>query len=146
MSNLVGAVLVLGAAVCAATAHAGTPPGTFAGCPTGLQSPPPNYAATARHAAGLFLTTTYTQWNRQHHWGIKLEGAQVGAPVRTQKWLPSGWIKSECGVAAWQRSVAVPIRFPAMEYPNPKGPCDACAHTTFLLGDTAHGWKVWGSY
>ncbi|HJX53437.1 MAG TPA: hypothetical protein VJ801_11790, partial [Polyangia bacterium] len=61
-------------------------------------------------------------------------------------WLPSGWIKTECGNGVWQRSVGVSVRFPAMEYPNPKGPCNDCAHVTLLLGKTRHGWVTWGNY
>lgn len=146
MSKLVGVAAVLAAAALAATARAGTPPGTFAGCPTGLEPVPASYAVTARRAAQTFLTTTYARWDRQRHWGTRLQGAEIGTPIRVTQWLPSGWIKSECGLATWRRSVAIPIRFPAMEYPNPKGPCNACAHVTFLLGDTARGWQIWGNY
>lgn len=77
---------------------------------------------------------------------MRLAGAQVGQPFFTRKWLPSGWIRTECGVKVWQRSVAVGVRFPAMEYPNPKGPCNDCAHVTLLLGKTRHRWVVWGNY
>ena len=142
---LLAAVAAL--ALCAAgTSAAGKPAGTFTGCPSGLVAVPAGYAAQARHAATVFLTTTYAAWNRERHWKLRLAGAEVGTPLRVTQWLPSGWIKSECGTTVWSRSVAVPIRFPAMEYPNPKGPCNACAHVTFLLGRTAARWVVWGNY
>jgi hypothetical protein len=46
---------------------------------------PTAYKTTARHAATIFLTTTYAKWDRVRHWGIKLAGAQLGQPflVRT---------------------------------------------------------------
>jgi hypothetical protein len=78
--------------------------------------------------------------------GHEARGARVGIPFPVRHWLPSGWIKTECGNQVWQRSVGVGVRFPAMEYPNPKGPCNACAHVTLLLGKTDHSWVTWGNY
>jgi hypothetical protein len=60
--------------------------------------------------------------------------------------LPSGWIREECGKRVWLRSVAVGVGFPAMEYPNPVGPCNSCAHVVLLLGKTRGGWVTWGNY
>jgi hypothetical protein len=138
MSKLVGLAVALSAAALAATAHAGNPPGTFAGCPAGLRPVPANYAPAARRVALRFALA--------HPRGMRLRGAHATQAIRVTHWLPSGWIKSECGLAVWRRSVAVNVVFPAMEYPNPKGPCNDCAHLVYLLGDTAHGWKVWGDY
>lgn len=95
----------------------------------------------------MFVKTTYATWNRERHWGLKLAGAQVGEPFLVRHWLPSGWIKTECGLAVWQGSIGVNVTFPAMEYPNPNGPCNACGHLVLLLGTTARdSWRVWGSY
>lgn len=132
-------------AVALAATH-GKPVGTFNGCPAGLQPLPSKYKTASRHAAIVFLTTTYATWNKERHWGMMLKGAQVGEPFLVRHWLPSGWIKTECGNEVWRRSVGVSVRFPAMEYPNPKGPCNACAHVTLLLGETRHGWMTWGNY
>lgn len=125
---------------------AAKPVGTFNGCPTGLLPVPAGYRIQARRAAAVFLHTTYARWNRVHHWGIRLAGAEVGTPVLVRHWLPSGWIEEECGKRVWLRSVVVGIGFPAMEYPNPVGPCNACAHVAFLLGRTSGGWIAWGNY
>jgi hypothetical protein len=142
---LAGVVVAMACAV-ALGAAAGKPVGTFNGCPAGLEPVPTTYKSTARDAATVFLRTTYARWDRERHWGIKLAGAQVGRPFLVQHWLPSGWIKSECGTSVWRRSVGVSVSFPAMEYPNPKGPCNACSHVTLLLGKTQHGWATWGNY
>jgi hypothetical protein len=61
--------------------------------------------------------------------------------------VPSGWIKSECGLAVWQRSLAVSVYFPAMDPPhNPIGHRDDCAHIIFLASKTILGWTDWGNY
>jgi len=140
-----GAVGLVVSAV-ALAASPGKPFGTFSGCPVGLLPPPATYEPAARHAASVFLTTTYAKWNTERHWGMKLAGAEVGEPFLVRNWLPSGWIKTECGRGVWQRSVGVTVGFPAMEYPNPEGPCADCAHVTLLLGKTRHGWVTWGNY
>jgi hypothetical protein len=119
---------------------------TFNGCPRGLEALPANWQPQARIEAREFLTTTYATWNRERHWGLRLAGAQEGTPFLVRHWLPSGWIKSECGRIVWARSVGVTFVFPAMEYPNPKGPCNACAHVTLLLGKTPTRWVTWGNY
>ena len=144
---LLAGILIAGT-VCAVAlgSPTGKPDGTFNGCPARLRPLPKTFQPTARHAATIFLATTYAKWNREKHWGIKLADAQVGQPFLVRHWLPSGWIKTECGTRVWERSVGVSVRFPAMEYPNPKGPCNACAHVTLLLGRTQHGWVTWGNY
>ena len=142
------ALLVAGAtAVGEAPGGSATKPaGTYNGCPTGLLRVPATYRTEGRRAATAFLHTTYARWNRLHHWGIRLAGAQIGSPILVRHWFPSGWIKDECGQTVWLRSVAVGVGFPAMEYPNPIGPCNACAHIVFLLGKTRRGWITWGNY
>jgi hypothetical protein len=137
------------AATACAAALAGTdgkPVGTFNGCPVGLQPLSTTYKPAARHAATVFLTTTYAMWNKERHWGMRMAGAQVGEPFFVRHWLPSGWIKAECGNKVWRRSLGVNVGFPAMEYPNPLGPCNDCAHVTLLLGKTQRGWVTWGNY
>ena len=143
----VGAMLAAAAvsAFVVASAIAAVPAGTFAGCPRGLLSPPPSYRAQARRVTTRFLHTTYARWNVIHHWRTRLAGAQVGTPSLVRHWLPSGWVREECGKTVWLRSVVVGVGLPAMEYPNPIGPCADCAHVTFLLGETRHGWTVWGN-
>lgn len=142
------AVLAIALVGCGAAlaAGGGKPVGTFAGCPRGLQPLAANWQPTARRAALTFLNTTYATWSRQRHWGLRLAGAKENTPFLVRHWLPSGWIKSECGLVVWKRSVGVTFEFPAMEYPNPRGPCNACAHVTLLFGDTKHGWIAWGNH
>lgn len=127
----------------------GTPVGTFSGCPVGLLPLPPpvtHYSATARGVALHFLDTSYAAMNRSHGSPLKLSHATTGRVLFVSRWLPSGWVKQECGMTTWQRSLVVAIRLPAMEYPNPKGPCNDCARVSFLLGKTNAGWTVWGRY
>ena len=151
LSVLGGLALVVLAAtiassVAAAGAVGGKPVGTFNGCPRSLQTLPALWRPQARAEARKFLTTTYATWNRERHWGLRLAGAEEGPPFLVRHWLPSGWIKTECGQTVWARSVGVTFVFPAMEYPNPKGPCNDCAHVTLLLGKTPTGWLTWGNY
>jgi hypothetical protein len=148
------APLVLGvvvAAIAVGSAAASSPKrptGTFHGCPSGLVAlPTPTvWRPKTRRAALHFLLTTYARWNRQHHWRLRLHGATAEHPLLASRWLPSGWITSECGATTRKRSIAVPIRLPAMESANPRGPCNACARLTLLLGLTRHGWVTWGQY
>jgi hypothetical protein len=143
---LVSASFAAGAAVASAD---GRPAGTFRGCPSGLVALPASgtsWRPEARQAGLHFLRTTYARWNRQRHWRLRLRGATAGSPLLASRWLPSGWIKSECGATTRQRSVVVPIHLPAMEYPNPIGPCGDCARVTLLLGLTRSGWIAWGQY
>jgi len=143
---LAGGVVATITCAAALAATPQNPVGPFSGCPGGLQPLSTTYKAAARHEAIVFLATTYAKWNTQRRWGMRLAGTQVGEPFLVLRWLPSGWIKTECGNDVWRRSVAVRIRFPAMEYPNPKGPCNACAQLTLLLGKTHQGWVTWGNY
>ena len=70
----------------------------------------------------------------------ELAGARVRFMIFVRDWLPSGWIKSECGVAVWRNSVAVDVYFPRLDKPhNPVGHCNACAHLTFLAALTRGG-------
>jgi hypothetical protein len=137
-------VSMSGAAV---ATQAAKPYGTFNGCPVGLLPLPSartSYVAPARRVALRFLKTTFASMNRRHHWHLKLADANVRSVVPVPHWLPSGWIRSECGARVWQRSLAVGIWFPAMDYANPKGSCADCDHVTLLLGRTDRGWVVWG--
>jgi hypothetical protein len=119
----------------------GNPTGTFRGCPVGLEPLPTDatrWQPGARAAAHVFLTTTFARWNRQRHWRMKLAGAQERMLLPVRKWIPSGWVKRECGRTVWDRSVMVDFDLPAM------GPCESCAHVVFLLGKTRRGWITWG--
>jgi hypothetical protein len=122
--------------------------GTFNGCPAQLQSlgARAQWQPAARHSAMTFLKTTYTRWNKARHWGLRLAGAKEGTPFLVRHWLPSGWIRNECGAMVWHRSVGVTFGLPAMEYANPKGPCGDCASVTLLLGKTRGGWTIWGQH
>jgi hypothetical protein len=63
-----------------------------------------------------------------------------------RQWLPSGWIKQECGLTVWRRSIAVAVYFPRLEKPhNPIGDCNACAVLTFIAARTGD-WTVWARY
>lgn len=148
MAPMLCALFIVGAAGVgqALSGSAAKPAGTYNGCPIGLVPVPAAYRTEGRRAAATFLHTTYARWDRLHHWGVRPAGAQIGSPILVRHWLPSGWVKEECGQTVWLRSVAVGIRFPAMEYPNPIGPCNACAHIVLLLGRTRRGWIIWGNY
>lgn len=64
-----------------------------------------------------------------------------------RSWLPSGWIKSECGATVWERSLAVAVYLPALDLPhNPVGRCGDCDHLTFIASRVRDGWTVWGVY
>ena len=64
-----------------------------------------------------------------------------------RRWLPSDWIKQECGLTVWRRSVAVAVYFPRLDKPhNPIGHCNACAVLTFIAARTLGGWTVWARY
>ena len=105
------------------------------------------YSPTARTVVLRFLDTTYRQMARTNHWPVKLAGARPTHVLLVRRWLPSGWIKNECGVAVWQRSIAVNVYFPAMDPThNPIRHCGDCAHIIFLASKTTHGWTVWGNY
>ena len=113
-------------------------PGTFHGCPRGVLPIPTPYLAAVDRAVLRFVR-------------VKHAGDGVGAyGVDTRlvrRWLPSGWIKDECGRVVWERSVAVTIFFPKLDLGhNPVGRCNACAHLTYIAARTERGWTVWGNY
>jgi hypothetical protein len=143
---------VMAACVCASAtgSTAATPSGTFSGCPRHplpLPASAAAYASDARKAALRFVHGDYLRLARTHHWHLKVAGARTTRVLRVRHWLPSGWIKSECGLAVWRRSLAVGVYFPAMDPPhNPLGHCNDCAGVTFLLSKRASGWTVWGNY
>lgn len=144
--------LVLVAACTTATASfAGSrPPGTFNGCPRGtlpLTEPATGYAPTVDTVVLRFIHTSYLRETRSHEPKAKLARAKITGVILVRHWLPSGWIKSECGQVVWLRSLAVTIYFPAMNPPhNPVGSCNACAHVVLLTSRTRRGWTVWGIY
>lgn len=146
LALLVAIFVATGAAT---TSAAGRPAGTFHGCPDGLVALPASaslWRAQARQAGLHFLRTTYARWDRQRHWRLRLRGATAGRPFLASRWLPSGWIKTECGSTTRGRAVVLPIDLPAMRYPNPVAPCGDCAGVRLLLGLTRHGWMAWGQY
>jgi hypothetical protein len=123
-------------------AAAGKPPGTFAGCPQATLPLPDAASAYAGAARAVVL-----RFVRAHPLRMKTAGATAGAVQLVRRWLPSGWIKSECGLRVWKRSLVVGVYYPAMDPPhNPIGHCNACARIRFLLSRTASGWLVWGLY
>jgi hypothetical protein len=143
--------------VCALAASASAapvtsaPPGTFDGCPRGAEAlllAAGVYAPAIDLAVRRFLTGPYLQMARRHPgWSTKIRGARVLGVTLVRDWLPSGWIKSECGGSVWDRSVAAHTYFPQLDLPhNPVGRCNDCDHVTYLLSRTASGWTVWGSY
>jgi hypothetical protein len=78
---------------------------------------------------------------------MTIAGARARRVLLVRNWLPSGWVKHECGLAVWQRSVVVAVYYPAMDPPrNPIGHCDACATIEFLVSRTRRGWLVWGEF
>ena len=84
---------------------------------------------------------------RRHPLGMKLAGARANGVLLVRHWLPSGWVKTECGLRVWQRSLVVGVYYPAMDPPqNPIGHCGDCARIRFLIAKTARGWLVWGRF
>jgi hypothetical protein len=132
----------------AASASAAVPIGTFAGCPRSPQPLPPrlaSYEPQVRAAVLAFVRTDFLKYAQSS--AAQLADARVRSVILVRRWLPSGWIRTECGVAAWRRSVAVDVYFPHLDRPhNPVGHCNACAHLTFIAARTARGWSVWGRY
>lgn len=137
------AVALAGCALFAATAHASPPPGTFAGCPRGVTTLPPTTRGV-ESAVLQFVRTSLTKMTARPQ---DLTGARVRSIFRVTHWLPSGWIKSECGVHLWRSSIGVDVYFPRLDKPhNPVGRCNDCAHLVLLLAHTRAGWTVWGRY
>jgi hypothetical protein len=130
------------------TARAGVPSGTFSGCPHNVRPLPArplsSYAPAVRKAVQQFVRTSFVHISRTP---AKLVGARTTTAFLVTNWLPSGWIKSECGSRVWQRSVGVGVYFPAMDPAhNPVGHCNDCARIIFLTSRTLGGWTVWGDY
>lgn len=126
------------------TATTATPAGTFGGCPRGtlpLTGTLASYAPEARTRVLSFVRT------RASRLKLKVDGARANRVLRVSAWLPSGWIKSECGLLLWKRSLAVSVFFPAMDSAhNPVGRCADCASITYLIAKLPRGWVVWGNY
>jgi hypothetical protein len=138
-------LLVLGVAcalLASGAALAGPPSGTFAGCPHGalpLPGPASAYAAATR--------TVVLRLVHAHPSHAKTAGATTDFVQLVRQWQPSGWIKSECGLRVWNRSLVVGVYYPAMDPPhNPVGRCNDCARIRFILSKTQRGWLVWGFY
>lgn len=145
----VAVVALTGAASGAALAmSSGVPWGTFDGCPRDVRPLPARplatYAPTVRNLVLQFVRTSFTHIARTP---VKVAGARTTHVFLVRNWLPSGWIKRECGTTVWQRSVGVVVYFPALDPPhNPVGHCNDCAVTTFFANRTRLGWAVWGDY
>ena len=140
-------VLTLGFLASGVSGFAGTmatPAGTFAGCPRGplpLTGALASYAPAARTRVLSFVRARAIQLK------LKVGGARANRVLRVSTWLPSGWIKSECGLLDWKRSLAVGVFFPTMDPAhNPVGRCASCASITYLIAKLPRGWVVWGNY
>jgi hypothetical protein len=124
------------------------PPGTFDGCPsaiTALSQPASSYAPVVSREVLRFIRTT--RFRLMSSSRARQAGAQVTSVFLVRTWLPSGWVKSECGKLVWRNSVGVTVYFPLLNLPhNPVGRCDACDHVIVLTSNTRRGWTVWGSY
>jgi hypothetical protein len=121
---------------------AGKPSGTFAGCPHATL-PLPNAASAYAGAARAIVL----RFVRTHPLRMQTAGARADGVLLVRHWLPSGWVRSECGLRVWQRSLVVGVYYPAMDPPhNPIGHCNACARISFLLSRTPGGWLVWGLF
>jgi hypothetical protein len=145
--------LLLFAAVVASSASArtvgGVPAvGTFSGCPRDtrpLPGPLSSFERPLRITVLQFVRTSFPKVAQTPP--SKLAGALIRSLTLVRNWLPSGWIKRECGLLVWRNSVAVDVYFPRLDPPhNPVGHCNACAHVTFLAARTFGGWTVWGRY
>jgi len=148
---MVGLVIfaMLAASATRAQATAVVPPvGTFSGCPRDARpfpGPLDSFERPLRIAVLQFVRTSFPKLVRTPP--SQLVGARVRSVILVRNWLPSGWIKSECGLRVWQNSVAVDVYFPRLDPPhNPVGHCNACAHLTFVAARTSGGWTVWGRY
>ena len=127
---------------------AGAPVGTFTGCPTHVRPLPrhaASYEATVERIALRFVRTGFLRYAQTP--AANLLGARVRRVLPVRDWGPSGWIKTECGLRVWERSVTVLVYFPRLDKPhNPVGHCNAYAQLTFLLARADSGWSVWGRY
>jgi hypothetical protein len=144
VQRLLGVAAVVALAVClhVSVAAAGVPSGTFAGCPRATLPLPGGVSVYAAAARNVVLRHV-----RAHHPHLRIAGARADLILLVRDWLPSGWIRSECGATVWRRSLAVGVYFPAMDpQHNPVGHCNDCAHVTYTVSRTRRGWLVWGSY
>jgi hypothetical protein len=141
------AVLAISACATAKAAPQSVPTGTFNGCPRHVLPLPgsaTSYTPAVRKVVLRFVTTTFARRSKTPK---QLIGARTTGVQLVRHWLPSGWIKSECGKAVWDRSIAVFVYFPAMDLPhNPIGHCNDCDHITFITSRTPTDWTVWGLY
>jgi hypothetical protein len=141
------AVSAISACAPAIAAPQSVPTGTFNGCPQHVLTLPgsaASYAPTVRTVVLRFVATTFARRSKTPK---QLVGARATGVQLVRHWLPSGWIKRECGNAVWQRSIAVFVYFPAMDLPhNPIGHCNDCDHISFITSRTPTGWTVWGLY
>jgi hypothetical protein len=138
---------LMAANVSPAAARDAAQPGTFSGCPRDVRSLPArpltSYAPMVRRVVLRFVRTSFARISRTS--AAQLVGARTTTVFFVRDWLPTGWIKSECGIQVWRRSVGVGIYFPAMDKRhNPAGHCADCAHIRFLVSLTRGGWTVWG--
>jgi hypothetical protein len=142
-------VLALSGLLCAVAlaGQRGAPAGTFNGCPHAVESLPSSLASYAPAVRGVVLAYVRTSFARTASTPARVIGARTTGVFLTRKWLPSGWIKSECGASVWRWSVGVGVYFPALDKPhNPVGRCGDCARITFLVARTRSVWTVWGDY
>jgi len=144
---LAAAALATSAGGPASAARQSVPAGTFHGClhhVLRLPGSAASYAPTVRTLVLHFVATTFARRSKTPK---QLLGARTTGMQLVRHWLPSGWIKSECGNAVWQRSIAVFVYFPAMDLVhNPIDRCNDCDHITFITSRTPTGWTVWGRY
>jgi len=134
-------VLLL-ALLASGAALAGTPAGTIAGCPQSTLPLPGTAVVYVPSARKVVL-----RYVRAHPKHLKIAGARTNLVLLMRHWLPSGWVKSECGLRVWERSLVVGVHFPAMDPPhNPVGNCSDCAEIRYLLARTPRGWLVWGLF
>ena len=144
---LAAAAVALSVCAAAAAEPRAVPAGTFNGCPHNVLPLPRSaaaYAPTVRPVVLHFIATAFARRSKNPK---QLIGARTTGVQLVQQWLPSGWIKNECGKQVWQRSLAVFVYFPAMDLPhNPIGHCNDCDHITFITSRTPTGWTIWGLY
>jgi hypothetical protein len=146
-SVFVALLLLIVACANATAAPQRVPSGTFDGCPRHILAIPgsaASYAPTVRTVVLRFVSTTFARRSKTPK---QLINARATGVQLVRDWLPSGWIKRECGRVVWQRSLAVFVYFPAMDLPhNPIGHCNDCDHIAFMTSRTPTGWTVWGVY
>jgi hypothetical protein len=141
-ATLFASVLVVLAA--AAAARAGVPAGTFHGCPAHVLPLPTSYEPALDRIVLHFVHDPLAARSKDPSY---VDGARVTGRILVRRWLPSGWIKDECGRLVWERSVAVSVYFPKLDLPhNPVGHCNECAVSLLIASWTARGWTVWGIY